>query len=233
LRIVLYIGQMYYRLGNRDKAISAYENCVNLAQNDQDLKKIAYNGLSLARQLPIATVTPVPISVQVPLTDTNSVSLKPSQQGGYPPPRIKFPSDTAFIAGNPTRFEWEWEGKLAPDEYFDLKIRPIDDPKGKSVFVDWTKETSYSFNPMLDPKPPLEGGKRYLWSIQVLQGYYDNNGNKGQYKFLSPESMSNELEFFPELYLPETGGSFVRYLIIPSASIFLGVSLLSIRRVAK
>jgi hypothetical protein len=84
--------------------------------------------------------------------------------------------------GGLTRFAWTWEGTLGPDEYFDLKIRPLGDPS--SVFAYWSKEPVYILDANI---AHLEETKTYVWTIQVLRGHYDGK-EKVFETYLSPES---------------------------------------------
>lgn len=124
-----------------------------------------------------SALTSVPTS-----TPTSTPTAMPTPTS-YSPPQLIEPPDGMTIMGGLTRFAWTWEGTLGPDEYFDLKIRPLGDPN--SVFVDWSKEPVY----ILDARivPLLEENKTYIWTIQILRGHYDGE-KKILETFLSPES---------------------------------------------
>ncbi|MCB9100465.1 MAG: tetratricopeptide repeat protein [Anaerolineales bacterium] len=240
------LGQVYRKLGDRAEAISAYENCIKFAKSNQIIQDLAKNNLLLAQKLPVAPILTRSTLTQTQLvmtgvapendinTDTSTILDDSSQQQfPYPSPQPINPSDGTFISQGPVRFEWEWPDILAPNEYFDLKIRPIDSPN--SIYFDWTKETFYIFNPVTDPIPPLEGGKKYVWSVQVLEGHYDESGNKVKDEFLSPESRNHEfhrteslLPAYPVLLLPETGRNFNGRIRNSLAMIFFGVILLTV-----
>ncbi|MEM7345419.1 MAG: hypothetical protein AAF485_14355, partial [Chloroflexota bacterium] len=78
---------------------------------------------------------------------------------------------------------WSWNGVLASDEYFDIKIRP--EGQTNSVYVAWEAGTGHTFQASLSPG-------RYYWSVQVVQGYYKNNVTDPENRifetFLSPVS---------------------------------------------
>jgi hypothetical protein len=78
---------------------------------------------------------------------------------------------------------WSWNGLLGPNEHFDLKIRP--DGQNRSVYVAWAEAEAYDLQANLAPG-------RYLWSVQVIRGYYQNDSGRPEDRvfetFLSPES---------------------------------------------
>lgn len=109
-------------------------------------------------QLALPTLAPVPlVPVSAPsLTGTTPVS--------YAPP------SGVDVFGN-TLLRWTFYGSLAPDEWFDIKIKPVG--SNNSVFVDWTKSTEYALQPWSGWQPGL-----YNWQIGIVKGFIDENGNK-------------------------------------------------------
>jgi hypothetical protein len=226
------LGVNHYRLGNKEEAVSAFEDCLSFVGANEGLQSAAEQNLALAKQLPAASTipipsptqtttptptptlsstltpiptqtaaaTPTPIHLTTRANNTTSTSTPTSVSTStptptssptatatptptpYPAPQLIDPPDGMTIVGGLTRFAWTWESTLGPDEYFDLKIRPLGDPN--SAFVAWSKEPDY----ILDARTAqLEETKIYVWTIQVLRGHYD--GKKRVFEtFLSPES---------------------------------------------
>ncbi len=79
--------------------------------------------------------------------------------------------------------QWSWNGLLAENEHFDVKIRP--DGQDRSAYVAWEVGEGHNFVANLTPG-------RYYWSVQVIQGYYQNDSGHPEDRvfeaFLSPES---------------------------------------------
>jgi len=109
-------------------------------------------------QLALPTLAPLPV-VAAPVTSpagTSPVSYTP-------------PSGVDVFGG--TLLRWTFYGSLAPDEWFDVKIKPVG--SNDSVFVDWTKSTEYSLQPWSGWQPGL-----YNWQIGIVKGTLDENGKK-------------------------------------------------------
>jgi hypothetical protein len=79
------------------------------------------------------------------------------------------PSGVDVFGG--TLLRWTFYGPLAPDEWFDVKIKPVG--SNDSVFVDWTKATEYALQPWSGWQPGL-----YQWQIGIIKGFVDENGHK-------------------------------------------------------
>jgi len=111
-------------------------------------------------QLALPTLAPMPlIPVSAPVTNptgTTPVSYAP-------------PSGVDVFGG--TLLRWTYYDSLAPDEWFDVKIKPVG--SNNSVFVDWTKSTEYILQPWSGWQPGL-----YNWQIGIVRGTLDENGNK-------------------------------------------------------
>ncbi len=75
--------------------------------------------------------------------------------------------------------EWFWNGTLAADEFFDIKLRPDGQPASR--YVAWEAADAHEF---FAPLPP----GRYFWSVQVLRGYITNDGTRVFESFVGPES---------------------------------------------
>jgi len=111
-------------------------------------------------QLALPTLAPVPL-VPVSAPATNPTGTTPVS---YAPP-----SGVDVFGG--TLLRWTFYGSLAPDEWFDVKIKPVG--SNNSVFVDWTKSTEYALQPWSGWQPGL-----YNWQIGIVKGTIDANGNK-------------------------------------------------------
>ena len=61
---------------------------------------------------------------------------------------------------------WTYYGDLAPDEFFDIKIKPVG--SNDSVFVDWSKTPEYDLRPWSGWTPGL-----YTWQIGIIKGYLE------------------------------------------------------------
>ena len=73
------------------------------------------------------------------------------------------PPDVVDVFGN-TILRWTYSGELAPDEWFDIKIKPLGSEN--SAFVDWTRSTEYE----LRSWSGWTGGV-YTWQIGIVKGY--------------------------------------------------------------
>jgi len=71
------------------------------------------------------------------------------------------------VFGN-TILRWSYYGELAPDEFFDIKIKPVG--SNDSVFVDWSKTPEYTLRPWSGWQPGL-----YTWQIGIVKGYIEGN----------------------------------------------------------
>ncbi len=117
---------------------------------------------------PTATPWPTPTAWQpataalpsltpVPVVPTQAVANNGLLPVSYSPP------DGVDVFGN-TILRWEYYGQLAPDEFFDVKIKPLG--SNDSVFVDWTKEPEYELQPWSGWVPGL-----YTWQIGIIKGH--------------------------------------------------------------
>jgi len=97
----------------------------------------------------LPTLVPIPV---VP-TQMTPLGLLPTS---YAPP------DGVDVFGN-IILRWEYHGQLAPNEFFDIKIKPVG--SNDSVFVDWTKATEYELHPWSGWSPGL-----YTWQIGIVRG---------------------------------------------------------------
>ena len=111
-------------------------------------------------QLALPTLAPVPL-VPVSAPATNPTGITPVS---YTPP------NGVDVFGG-TLLRWTFYGSLAPDEWFDVRIKPVG--SNNSVFVDWTKSTEYALQPWSGWQPGL-----YNWQIGIVKGTLDANGNK-------------------------------------------------------
>jgi uncharacterized membrane protein YgcG len=77
------------------------------------------------------------------------------------------PPDGVDVFGS-TILRWEFFGLLAPDEYFDIRIKPAG--SNDSAFVDWTKATTYELHPWSGWTPGL-----YTWQIGIVKGHLEGD----------------------------------------------------------
>lgn len=83
----------------------------------------------------------------------------------YPPPVL----GGVDIFGSDVTFHWSWDGKLADNDYFDLRVGIGTPGEGKT----WTKETQQSWT--------FTGQGEYVWEIAICRGIpgaADCSGNK-------------------------------------------------------
>ena len=104
---------------------------------------------------PLPTLAPIPVAPTAQQMPGGSLPVS------YSPP------DGVDLFGN-TILRWSFGGELAPDEFFDIKIRPVG--SNNSVFVDWSKSTEYQLSPWSGWTPGL-----YTWQIGIVKGYLEGN----------------------------------------------------------
>lgn len=121
-------------------------------------------------QLTVPTLAPLPI---VP-----TLAVNPS---GTTPVSYAPPNGVDVFGG--TLLRWTHAGPLAPDEWFDVKIKPYG--SNDSAFVDWTKATEYTLNSWSGWQPGL-----YQWQIGIVKGNIDANGTK---HFIEDTGRNSEL----------------------------------------
>ena len=97
------------------------------------------------------TLAPVPV-----------VPTAPQMLGGVIPVGYS-PPDGVDVFGD-TILRWTYYGELAPDEWFDIKIKPLGSEN--SAFVEWSKSTEYALRPWSGWTPGL-----YTWQIGIVKGY--------------------------------------------------------------
>ncbi len=87
-----------------------------------------------------------------------------------PTPELLEPADgQIFTAPFITPFiplKWQWDDELAPDEYFDIQLRPAG--QGESVFVDWSRQPYYELSRWAGWK-----AGRYTWTIAIVRGHLE------------------------------------------------------------
>jgi hypothetical protein len=123
-------------------------------------------------QLALPTLAPVPL-VSDPVAMSNPSGTTPVS---YAPP------NGVDVFGG-TLLRWTFYGPLAPDEWFDIKIKPFG--SNDSVFIDWTKSTEYALQPWSGWQPGL-----YQWQIGIVRGTIGENGQK---YFIEDTSRDSEL----------------------------------------
>ncbi len=135
-----------------------------------------------------STLRPTLSATEVPPTEASpTATAEPTDEGALrfeTPPIILEPGDGITIEETRnTLMRWEWPNELAENQHFDIKIKP--EGGDESIYVTWVDE------PTLDWWANLPPG-RYFWSVQVIQGYYENNSGDPEDRvfeaFLSPES---------------------------------------------
>lgn len=128
---------------------------------------------------PLPTATPIPTATPVVSTDTPAPQGKtiaiivtptlPSTATPYPEaPIISAPREGTIVAhGEEILLSWSWNGLLLePDEYFEIKLRP--DQQSRSAYIAQERGLAHQFKANL-------GGGRYLWTVQIVQGYWLND----------------------------------------------------------
>lgn len=111
----------------------------------------------------VPTLTPSsPTPKETALTPT--VSLPETRI--RPTPELLEPPDGQIFATPFIFLKWRWEDELAPDEYFDIQIRP--EGQGESVFVDWSRQPYYKLSRWAGWK-----SGRYTWKIAIVRGHME------------------------------------------------------------
>jgi hypothetical protein len=123
------------------------------------------------------TTTPIPTASPTPPPTPTPLDLSA-------PPLLLEPGDGTIIEQSRNiLLRWSWSGRLEPNQYFDIKIRP--DGQTASAYVAWAADERFDWQADLPPG-------RYYWSVQVIQGYYQNDSGRPEdrvfEKFLGPES---------------------------------------------
>ena len=108
---------------------------------------------------------PVPVSLPnlapVPVVLPSVAPVTGNVPVSYSPP------DGVDVFGS-TILRWVYYGDLAPDEWFDIKIKPLGSES--SVFVDWAKVPEYQLQPWSGWTPGL-----YTWQIGIVKGYKEGD----------------------------------------------------------
>jgi hypothetical protein len=105
----------------------------------------------------------LPTLAPLPVAPTAVVSQSGDSPIAYGPP------DGVDVFGG-TLLRWNYGGVLAPDEFFDIRIKPYG--SNNSAFVEWTKAPEYQLNPWSGWQPGL-----YTWQIGIIKGTLEG-GNK-------------------------------------------------------
>lgn len=134
--------------------------------------------LSSPSPVPPPTSTPVAVPTSPPPpTATAPPSATPTPKQIAAPVPVSPASGAEFVKGTHAELRWNWNGDLAADEYFDVRVWPEGAPHHG---VAWTKERSY--------QATGQPGIAYYWAIAVIRG------QDGQAQAqLSPESEARRL----------------------------------------
>ncbi len=133
-----------------------------------------------ATLLPTSTPWPTPVLWQpesfspptlepIPIIPT-STALPTVQQFAAPGGVVAVgysPPDGVDVFGN-TILRWVFNGQLAPDEWFDIKIKPVG--SHNSAFVDWTKNPEYDLRAWSGWSAGL-----YTWQIGIVKGHKEGD----------------------------------------------------------
>ncbi|MFN8459199.1 MAG: hypothetical protein U0401_31875 [Anaerolineae bacterium] len=98
----------------------------------------------------------LPTLAPMPVTPAAAVSPAGEAPIAYGPP------NGVDVFGG-TLLRWSYGGALAPDEFFDIRIKPYG--SNNSAFVEWTKTPEYQLNPWSGWLPGL-----YTWQIGIIKG---------------------------------------------------------------
>ena len=162
---------------------------------------------------PTATAPPPPSATPQPSTPTPTATASPTatpsatatatvfrmQLTATPDPYTIAPVITGPRAGAQVLqnrrivLRWFWNGLLAENEYFDVKIRPEAQPK--SAYTAWESADVHAFSATLPPG-------RYFWTVQVLRGQYRHPAGLPEDRvfesFAGPESAPRLIEILPD-----------------------------------
>ncbi|MGI5917540.1 MAG: hypothetical protein ACOX9A_13945 [Anaerolineae bacterium] len=104
--------------------------------------------------------TPVPVPTEAP--DEAAEEIVREEGDILPPPDLVSPEQDDTLYGSPLRLVWSWDGELAEDEYFDVRLWRLGQPQES---VGLTKDTE------LEERPKGEGW--HAWTVVVVR----ENGN--------------------------------------------------------
>jgi hypothetical protein len=130
--------------------------------------------------LPTATLAPQGRTIVIVVTPTSPPTATP-----YPDAPVNTAPREGYVVAQRRNIllQWSWNGLLGPNEYFEVKLRP--DGLTRSAYIAQERGEVHDFEARL-------GGGRYLWTVQVVQGYFINNsGHPDDWvfeAFRSPES---------------------------------------------
>lgn len=102
------------------------------------------------------TLPPLPTLAPMPVVPAMLVSQSGDHPVAYGPP------DGVDVFGS-TLLRWNYGGALAPDEFFDIRLKPHG--SNDSAFVEWTKAPEYHLNPWSGWQPGL-----YTWQVGIIKG---------------------------------------------------------------
>ena len=109
----------------------------------------------------LPTLAPLPVAPNVANAAVDSMAPAVAPNHGLAPVSYAPPDGVDVFGG--TILRWEFMGQLAPDEFFDIKIKPLG--SNDSVFVEWTKTKEYELHPWDGWVPGV-----YTWQIGVIKG---------------------------------------------------------------
>jgi len=132
----------------------------------------------LPTEAPSPTAAPILIRAEVPPTATTEPSAPPRRSTPtpqstavstsaaaeperieYPPPTLVGPPEGSSVHGPELGLSWAWEGELAADEYFDVRLWRLGTPERS---IAWTKDRQYV------ERLPSQGW--HSWTVVVIRG---------------------------------------------------------------
>jgi len=133
----------------------------NLEPADTSTPRPAAPTMVLYAGTPRATATdppPTPTST-LAVSQAASATPTPPDRDAAPSPQLRFPGPNDAVDSPILALSWAWDGTLADDEYFDVRLWPIGTEKAG---IAWTKDTEYI------ERIPRTGW--FSWTVVVIRG---------------------------------------------------------------
>jgi hypothetical protein len=109
----------------------------------------------------LSTPTPTIEPSELPSSETGPEPAQGTQ--AYSSPVLIDPDSETSYGCWPVTLRWDWDGHLAQDEYFDVRVWVEGDQAHSGIA--WTKTSPHALNPCSILPPG-----RYFWAVAVIRG---------------------------------------------------------------
>jgi len=130
---------------------------------------------------PAPTDTPTSAATRTP-TPTSRPTSTPTTAWRAPPVPVYPRQDTVWL-GESVEFAWDWEGTLAGEEFFELRIVPSGGDPAQPLFRDWATEPVLSVDLSDFPAAP------YAWGVWVVRGQATATGVSVTEVVIAPQAL--------------------------------------------